>query len=83
MFLCVRVTDRDKLSMASAMKIVFGLLTFVTVGMIIGALLQLAFIRKLEDSYGSESSFRKKLEGRIGVGSQLTRGYCYSSFNEC
>ncbi|KAK9903740.1 hypothetical protein M0R45_001005 [Rubus argutus] len=40
--------------MAPAMKIVFGLLTFVTVGMIIGALFQLAFIRRLEESYGSE-----------------------------
>ncbi|KAI9196014.1 hypothetical protein LWI28_020269 [Acer negundo] len=38
--------------MASSMKIIFGLLTFVTVGMIIGALFQLAFIRRLEDSYG-------------------------------
>ncbi|KAL4309097.1 hypothetical protein GQ457_01G023460 [Hibiscus cannabinus] len=35
--------------MAPAMKIVLGLLTFVT----LGALLQLAFIRKLEDSYGN------------------------------
>ncbi|XP_065867596.1 prolyl 4-hydroxylase 1 isoform X1 [Euphorbia lathyris] len=40
--------------MASAMKIVIGLLTFVTVGMIIGALFQLALIHKLEDSYGSK-----------------------------
>ncbi|XWS22250.1 hypothetical protein CRYUN_Cryun29cG0018300 [Craigia yunnanensis] len=40
--------------MAPGMKIVFGLLTFVTVGMIIGALFQLAFIRGLEDSYGTE-----------------------------
>ncbi|EOY04916.1 P4H isoform 2 [Theobroma cacao] len=40
--------------MAPGMKIVFGLLTFVTVGMIIGALFQLAFIRGLEDSYGSD-----------------------------
>ncbi|KAG8655558.1 prolyl 4-hydroxylase 1 isoform X2 [Manihot esculenta] len=38
--------------MAPAMKIVFGLLTFVTAGMILGALFQLAFIHKLEDSYG-------------------------------
>ncbi|KAK0606805.1 hypothetical protein LWI29_004557 [Acer saccharum] len=38
--------------MASSMKIIFGLLTFVTIGMIIGALFQLAFIRRLEDSYG-------------------------------
>ncbi|XP_062170554.1 prolyl 4-hydroxylase 1 [Alnus glutinosa] len=36
---------------AAPMKIVFGLLTLVTVGMIIGASFQLAFIRKLEDSY--------------------------------
>ncbi|XP_015887059.3 prolyl 4-hydroxylase 1 [Ziziphus jujuba] len=40
--------------MAVAMRIVFGLLTFVTIGMIIGALFQLAFIHRLEDSYGSE-----------------------------
>ncbi|KAL6970856.1 Prolyl 4-hydroxylase 1, variant 3 [Sarracenia purpurea var. burkii] len=38
--------------MAAAMRIVFGLLTFVTIGMIIGALCQLAFIRRLEDSHG-------------------------------
>ncbi|XP_022979894.1 prolyl 4-hydroxylase 1 isoform X1 [Cucurbita maxima] len=36
------------------MRIAFGLLTFVTVGMIIGALFQLAFIRRLEDSTGNE-----------------------------
>lgn len=40
--------------MAASMRIVFGLLTLVTIGMIIGALVQLAFIRRLEDSYGSE-----------------------------
>eukprot|EP01018_Ginkgo_biloba_P006334 Gb_17171 [translate_table: standard] len=34
-------------------KIVLGLLTFVTVGMIIGSLFQLAFIRRLEESTGS------------------------------
>uniref|UniRef100_A0A7N0VMF7 Uncharacterized protein n=1 Tax=Kalanchoe fedtschenkoi TaxID=63787 RepID=A0A7N0VMF7_KALFE len=38
--------------MAPGMRIVFGLLTFVTVGMILGASFQLALIRKLEDSYG-------------------------------
>ncbi|GAB2295815.1 Prolyl 4-hydroxylase 1 [Dionaea muscipula] len=38
--------------MASAMKIVFGLLTFVTLAMILGALFQLAFIHRLEGSYG-------------------------------
>ncbi|KAK9159744.1 hypothetical protein Syun_006085 [Stephania yunnanensis] len=32
------------------MKIAFGLLSFVTVGMIIGALFQLAFLRRLEES---------------------------------
>ncbi|KAI3987406.1 hypothetical protein MKX01_042410 [Papaver californicum] len=31
-------------------RIIFGLLTFVTLGMIIGALFQLAFIRRLEES---------------------------------
>ncbi|KAF6145835.1 hypothetical protein GIB67_028830 [Kingdonia uniflora] len=34
------------------MRVIFGLLTFVTVGMIIGALFQLAFIRKFEESSG-------------------------------
>ncbi|KAL5702923.1 procollagen-proline 4-dioxygenase [Ranunculus cassubicifolius] len=38
--------------MAISMKVVFGLLTFVTIGMIIGALFQLAFLRKLEESSG-------------------------------
>ncbi|XP_042482571.1 prolyl 4-hydroxylase 1-like isoform X2 [Macadamia integrifolia] len=36
----------------AGMKFVFGLLTFVTVGMIVGALFQLAFIRRLEESSG-------------------------------
>ncbi|XP_057816020.1 prolyl 4-hydroxylase 1 isoform X2 [Cryptomeria japonica] len=35
-----------------ATKMVLGLLTFVTVGMLIGALFQLAFIRHLEESSG-------------------------------
>ncbi|XP_010242677.1 PREDICTED: prolyl 4-hydroxylase 1 isoform X1 [Nelumbo nucifera] len=34
----------------SGMRIVFGLLTLVTIGMIIGALFQLAFIRRLEEA---------------------------------
>ncbi|PSS35704.1 Prolyl 4-hydroxylase [Actinidia chinensis var. chinensis] len=39
--------------MAAAMRTVFGLLMFVTIGMIVGALFQLAFILRLEeDSYG-------------------------------
>ncbi|RYQ93152.1 hypothetical protein Ahy_B09g099431 isoform A [Arachis hypogaea] len=49
--------------MASSMKIVFGLLTFVTIGMIIGALSQLAFIRKLEDSYGTQGIPFRRLRG--------------------
>ncbi|XP_057959489.1 prolyl 4-hydroxylase 1 [Malania oleifera] len=48
--------------MAAAMKIIFGLLTFVTVGMIIGALFQLAFIRRLEDTYGTEFPSRRMRE---------------------
>ncbi|KAL3617289.1 Prolyl 4-hydroxylase 1 [Castilleja foliolosa] len=40
---------------ASSMRFFLVLLTFVTVGMIIGALVQLAFIRRLEDSYGGKS----------------------------
>ncbi|XP_027119341.1 prolyl 4-hydroxylase 1-like isoform X1 [Coffea arabica] len=94
--------------MASAMKIVFGLLTFVTAGMIIdssklsgqffrscgmkfltgslvrntGALLQLSFIRKLEDSYGSESSFRRTLGGRNSGSGQLGRGYSHWAYDK-
>ncbi|KAG2400956.1 Prolyl 4-hydroxylase [Vigna angularis] len=61
--------------MAPSMRIVFGLLTFVTVGMIIGALSQLAFIRKLEDSYGSDSLPFRRLRGLEGDGYlQLPRG---------
>ncbi|KAL1827017.1 hypothetical protein ACET3Z_005429 [Daucus carota] len=54
--------------MAPPMKIVFGLLTLVTLGMILGALVQLAFIRKLEDSTGSEfpSLRRKHVHGYLG-----------------
>ncbi|KAF5452052.1 hypothetical protein F2P56_027090 [Juglans regia] len=50
----------------AAMKIVFGLLTLVTVGMTIGALFQLAFIRRLEDSY-EVPSFRR-LQGHHNDG---------------
>lgn len=58
---------------ASAMKLVFGLLTLVTVGMIIGALFQLAFIRRLEDSYEFPSS--RRLQGNENDGYlQLPRG---------
>ncbi|XP_059653352.1 prolyl 4-hydroxylase 1 [Cornus florida] len=61
--------------MASPMKIVFGLLTFVTVGMIIGALFQLAFIRRLEDSYGTDfPSHRRMHESQNVVNLQLSGG---------
>lgn len=61
--------------MAASMRLVFGLLTFVTFGMIIGALFQLAFIRRLEDSYSSEfptfrALHRRQLDGYL----QLPRG---------
>ncbi|XP_062108092.1 prolyl 4-hydroxylase 1 [Humulus lupulus] len=59
--------------MAAAMRIIFGLLTFVTIGMIIGALFQLAFIRRLEDSYdfpNFRTSQRRQLDSYI----QLPRG---------
>ncbi|XP_041010304.1 prolyl 4-hydroxylase 1-like isoform X1 [Juglans microcarpa x Juglans regia] len=58
---------------AATMKIAFGLLTLVTVGMIIGALFQLAFIRRLEDSY-EVPSFRR-LRGNQNDGYlQLPKG---------
>ncbi|GLT85089.1 hypothetical protein SLE2022_032910 [Rubroshorea leprosula] len=60
--------------MAPAMKIVFGLLTLVTVGMIIGALFQLAFIRRLEDSYGSAIPSGKVLRSRDDGYLKLPRG---------
>ncbi|KVI04079.1 prolyl 4-hydroxylase 1 isoform X1 [Cynara cardunculus var. scolymus] len=59
--------------MASAMRIVIGLLTLVTIGMIVGSLLQLAFIRNLEDSYGTGlPSFRRTLGSQNVGGSQLS-----------
>ncbi|KAJ0802987.1 putative procollagen-proline 4-dioxygenase [Helianthus annuus] len=58
--------------MASAMKIVISLLTLVTLGMILGGLLQLAFIWNLEDSYGSAfPSFRRTLGSQNVGGNQL------------
>lgn len=52
-------------------RVVFGLLTFVTVGMIIGALFQLAFIRRLEESAGSSFPiYRRK-------GRENQEGYLY------
>lgn len=61
--------------MAPAMKIVFALLTFVTIGMIIGALLQLAFILKLEDSHGAEFPSGRRVHTRGFL--QLPRGIPY------
>ncbi|KNA03390.1 hypothetical protein SOVF_209390 [Spinacia oleracea] len=48
--------------MATAIKVVFGLLTFVTIGMIIGALFQLAFIYRLEDSSGTSLPSSRKMQ---------------------
>ncbi|XP_021776364.1 prolyl 4-hydroxylase 1-like [Chenopodium quinoa] len=48
--------------MATAIKVVFGLLTFVTLGMIIGALFQLAFISRLEDSSGTGLPSSRKMQ---------------------
>ncbi|XAR48776.1 Procollagen-proline dioxygenase [Bertholletia excelsa] len=59
--------------MAGPMKILSGLLTFVTVGMIIGALFQLSFIRKLEESY-EFPSFRRLHEREDFGNLQLPRG---------
>ncbi|KAM1142804.1 hypothetical protein EV1_031457 [Malus domestica] len=67
--------------MAAPMKIVFGLLTFVTVGMIIGALFQLAFIRRLEDSYGSEFPSPRKVLRSDGY-RQLPGGAYWSNDKE-
>ncbi|CAH9062496.1 unnamed protein product [Cuscuta epithymum] len=44
--------------MAQTKRMVLGLLTFVAIGMIIGALVQLAFIWRLEDSYGTQPTLR-------------------------
>ncbi|KAL7081461.1 hypothetical protein ACP275_14G041500 [Erythranthe tilingii] len=44
---------------AFAMRFFFALLAFVTVGMIIGAFIQLTFIRKLEESYGDGPSLTR------------------------
>ncbi|KAK7270032.1 hypothetical protein RIF29_22892 [Crotalaria pallida] len=61
--------------MAPSMSFIFGLLTFVTVGMIIGAISQLAFIRKLEDSHGTDSRPSRRLRGLESEGYlQLPRG---------
>lgn len=52
--------------MARIMRIILGLLTFVTLGMIIGAFFQLAFIRRLEDSYEFPSLKRLHQSRKLG-----------------
>ncbi|KAG6393031.1 hypothetical protein SASPL_147261 [Salvia splendens] len=71
---------------ASSMRFIFIILTFVTVGMIFGALLQLAFIRRLEESSGANSSLTRiqHLNGGISYwddkeASVLRLGYVFSS----
>lgn len=44
---------------ASATRFIFIVFTFVTIGMIFGALIQLAFIRRLEESSGAKSSLTR------------------------
>ncbi|KAL8491359.1 hypothetical protein ACS0TY_023115 [Phlomoides rotata] len=61
---------------AAAMRFFVALLTLVTVGMIIGALVQLAFIRRLEDSYGAKSSLTR-LQSLSRGSLRLTRGISY------
>ncbi|XP_031477677.1 prolyl 4-hydroxylase 1 [Nymphaea colorata] len=56
-------------------KIVLGLLTLVTIGMIIGALFQVAFIRQLEESSGSKFSLSRRIGGSQSEGrALLSRG---------
>ncbi|KAL6517627.1 hypothetical protein OROMI_033328 [Orobanche minor] len=44
---------------SSWMRFFFALLTVVTAAMIIGALVQLSFIRRLEDSYGAKATLTR------------------------
>ncbi|XP_019066714.2 prolyl 4-hydroxylase 1 isoform X2 [Solanum lycopersicum] len=60
--------------MGTTMRIVFGLLTLVTCGMILGALIQLAFIRRMEDSLDREFSFGGKHASLAGSNFPLARG---------
>ncbi|CAN4114258.1 unnamed protein product [Withania somnifera] len=60
--------------MASTMRLVFGLLTLVTCGMILGALIQLAFIHRMEDSLDKELSFGGKRANIAGSNFLLARG---------
>ncbi|XP_031113594.1 prolyl 4-hydroxylase 1 [Ipomoea triloba] len=67
--------------MATAMRIVLGLLTFVTLGMIIGALVQLAYIRKLEDTYGTEPTLRGLRGIQHGV-NPLAKGISHLAYDK-
>ncbi|KAF3626931.1 Prolyl 4-hydroxylase 1 [Capsicum annuum] len=58
----------------ASMRIVFGLLTVVTCGMILGALIQLAFIHRMEDSLDRELSFGGKHSNLAGSNFPLARG---------
>lgn len=64
--------------MATTMRIVLGLLTLVTCGMLLGALIQLAFIRRMEDSLDRELSFGGKHASLTGTNFPLARGLCCS-----
>ncbi|CAI0439695.1 unnamed protein product [Linum tenue] len=63
--------------MVAPMKIIFGLITFVTVGMIIGALCQLSFIWKLEDTNGIPHwyNFKEAETLRLGHLKECYDGY--------
>nr|GLL41504.1 prolyl 4-hydroxylase 1 [Ipomoea trifida] len=67
--------------MATAMRIVLGLLTFVTLGMIIGALVQLAYIWKLEDTYGTEPTLRGLRGIQHGV-NPLAKGISHLAYDK-
>lgn len=61
--------------MAKSMRIVLGLLTLVTFGMIIGALFQLAYIRKMEELSGAGfPSLRRTLGSQNDVYNQFPGG---------
>uniref|UniRef100_A0A7C8ZQT8 Procollagen-proline 4-dioxygenase n=1 Tax=Opuntia streptacantha TaxID=393608 RepID=A0A7C8ZQT8_OPUST len=60
--------------MAPPLKLVFGLLTFVSIGMIIGALFQLAFIHRLEGSYGTNFPSPKRMQQTQGFQSSTGVG---------
>ncbi|KAK6914397.1 Prolyl 4-hydroxylase alpha subunit, Fe(2+) 2OG dioxygenase domain [Dillenia turbinata] len=69
--------------MAIGMRVVLGLMTFVTVGMIIGALVQLAFIRRLEESYGTEFVyFTRQHQSSRGGFLPLPRGINWANDKE-